>query len=162
MDASRFRRPRDCECRTPDCVHNILFCLIPFRESAPMRPVISYSSRLNGRYPPMILLLVGWSKVVKATTKREYPEIGAAKNMRRLGIVSCPYCGSAEVYASAPKRFRERLYSFFLVRLVRCHVCMRRHLRPAILPAAKYPGKYTIPTKSVQAVPSKKGEKRSA
>ena len=82
--------------------------------------------------------------------------------MRRLGIKSCPYCGSGKVYISVPKRFRETLYVLFLVRLVRCHACMRRHFRPVILPAAKYPDKYTVPTKLVQPVPSKKVEKRSA
>jgi len=39
---------------------------------------------------------------------------------------------------------------------------MRRHFRPLLLPAPKHPEEYTVPAKPVEAVSTKKTEKRSA
>jgi len=82
--------------------------------------------------------------------------------MRRIGLKNCPYCGSSKVYISAAKTLWERLPALFLLRLVRCHGCMRRHVRPLLLPAPKRPEEYTVPTKPVEAFSAKKTEKRSA
>jgi hypothetical protein len=53
--------------------------------------------------------------------------------MRRIGLRKCPYCGEDEIYLSRWKTWREALCSFFLLRVVRCHSCMRRHYRPFFL-----------------------------
>ncbi len=83
--------------------------------------------------------------------------------MRRIGLRNCPYCASSQVYSSAPKRLVERLPVLLLLRLVRCHACLRRHLRPLLLPTLKLPEPYRVPAKRVQAVSlNKKEEKRSA
>jgi hypothetical protein len=79
--------------------------------------------------------------------------------VRRIGLKNCPYCGSSKVYISAPKTLRESLSALFLLRLVRCHGCMRRHVRPLLLPAPKHPELYAVPTKPVAAVFAQKTEK---
>ncbi len=80
---------------------------------------------------------------------------------RRVGLRNCPYCGSSEIYASSPKTSWERLPVLFLFRLVRCHSCMRRHLRPIILPEAKEPRRRRLP-ETPTAVVSPETDKRSA
>jgi hypothetical protein len=82
--------------------------------------------------------------------------------MRRIGLNNCPYCGDSEVYVSAPKTFWEKIPVVFLLRLVRCHSCMRRHYRPSLLPAAENPAKNTSPRKPAEVVSPKKSEKRPA
>jgi hypothetical protein len=82
--------------------------------------------------------------------------------VRRIGLKNCPYCGSSRVYISAPKTLGERLSVLFLLRLVRCHGCMRRHVRPLLLPAPKHPELCAVPIKPVAAVLARKTEKRSA
>ncbi len=82
--------------------------------------------------------------------------------MRRMGFKNCPYCGSSQIYISAPKTLGERFPALFLVRLVRCHTCMRRHFRPLLLPAPKHPEEYTVPVKRVETASIKETEKRSA
>lgn len=62
-------------------------------------------------------------------------------NVRRIGLKSCPYCGSSEVFRSQPKTWWERAPVMFLLRLVRCHDCMRHHYRPLLLRIVKHPGK---------------------
>jgi hypothetical protein len=59
--------------------------------------------------------------------------------MHRIGLTSCPYCGSSEIYASDTRTLWQRVPIVFLLRLVRCHVCMRRHYRPIIYPTPKPP-----------------------
>src|SRR4029077_19050579 len=54
--------------------------------------------------------------------------------MHRIGLTSCPYCGSSEIYASERRTLWQRISIVFLLRLVRCHACMRRHYRPIIYP----------------------------
>jgi hypothetical protein len=82
--------------------------------------------------------------------------------MRRIGLRKCPYCGSSQVYVSAPKALWEKVSSVFLLRFVRCHGCMRRHFRPLLLPAAKHPGAYAMRAKPAETVSTRKSEKRSA
>jgi len=80
--------------------------------------------------------------------------------MRRIGLQNCPYCGSNNVYASTPKTSWERVPAVFLLQLVRCHHCMRRHFRPFLLPAAKYPAAYKLPNRRVEAVSANQTEER--
>jgi hypothetical protein len=61
--------------------------------------------------------------------------------MCRIGLTNCPYCGSRKVYASTPRKLWEAVSVVFLLRLVRCHVCMHRHYRPIVLSTAKRPPK---------------------
>ena len=82
--------------------------------------------------------------------------------MRRIGLKNCPYCGSSKVFVSTPKTFWQSLPTLFLLRLVRCHGCMRRHVRPLLLPVPKHPEGDTVPTKTAQAVSAKKMAKRVA
>jgi hypothetical protein len=61
--------------------------------------------------------------------------------MRRIGLNRCPYCGNFEVYRSRiePVTWLDRACVLFLLQLVRCHGCMRRHYRPLLFPAPEYP-----------------------
>lgn len=66
--------------------------------------------------------------------------IGPARSrMCRIGLTNCPYCGSYNVYASTPRNLWEMVSVVFLLRRVRCHVCMHRHYRPILLFTAKRP-----------------------
>jgi hypothetical protein len=66
--------------------------------------------------------------------------------MRRIGLRKCPYCGEEdEIYLSRLKARRDALCSFFLLRVVRCHSCMRRHYRPLFLsPVPAWPAKKAV------------------
>ena len=59
--------------------------------------------------------------------------------MHRVSLTSCPYCGSSEIYASDTRTLWQRVPIVFLLRPVRCHICMRRHYRPIIYPTPKPP-----------------------
>ncbi len=72
--------------------------------------------------------------------------------MRRIGLKNCPYCGSPEVYISTPKTSWEKLPALFLLKLVRCHTCMRRHFRPLLAPAAKDRERYKVTAKPAEAI----------
>jgi hypothetical protein len=50
----------------------------------------------------------------------------------------------------------------FLLRLVRCHVCMRRHFQPIFRHAAKAPAKIPAQRQDPKVLPLKKKDKRSA
>lgn len=50
--------------------------------------------------------------------------------MHRIAFKRCPHCDSSDVYVSDPKTVREQVAIFLLLRLVRCHDCMRRFYRP--------------------------------
>ena len=69
--------------------------------------------------------------------------------MRRISLKNCPYCGSSKVYASSSATLWQKFSVLFLLRLVRCHHCMRRHFQPIFLPAARAPTKPTIRQRSV-------------
>jgi len=84
------------------------------------------------------------------------------EKMRRIGLKNCPYCGSSNVYAAAPKASWGIVPVVFLLRIVRCHTCMRRHLRPLLLPAAKHPKACRVPAKPTQGVSAGQTEKRPA
>jgi hypothetical protein len=60
--------------------------------------------------------------------------------MRSIGLKDCPYCGAPEVFRSRTERttWLDRACGLLLLRLVRCHSCLRRHYRPAFLPAPDY------------------------
>jgi hypothetical protein len=58
------------------------------------------------------------------------------EKMRRISLRNCPYCGCSKIYTSSSTTLWHKVCSLFLLRLVRCHVCMRRHYRPIFLPAA--------------------------
>lgn len=59
--------------------------------------------------------------------------------MLGIGFMGCPYCPSFKVYRSQPVRWFQRASVLFLLRLVRCHVCLRQHYRPILLPAPESP-----------------------
>jgi hypothetical protein len=59
--------------------------------------------------------------------------------MRRISLKNCPYCGSSKVYVSGPQVLWEKVYTVFLLRFARCHVCLHRHLRIPFFPAPKRP-----------------------
>lgn len=58
------------------------------------------------------------------------------EKMRRISFKNCPYCGCSKIYTSSTTTPWQTLASLFMLRIVRCHVCMRRHYRPAFLPVA--------------------------
>jgi hypothetical protein len=60
------------------------------------------------------------------------------RKMRRISLKNCPYCGYSEIYISSSTSLWPRISVLFLLRLVRCHVCMRRHYRPIFMPTAKH------------------------
>lgn len=47
----------------------------------------------------------------------------------------------------------------FFLRLVRCHVCMRRHYRPVFLPVAVNPARTAAPRKAAAFVSIREKEK---
>jgi hypothetical protein len=82
--------------------------------------------------------------------------------MRRVSLKNCPYCDCSEVYAPSTRTLWQKMAVLFFLRLVRCHVCMRRHFRPIFLPATKHPATDTTPRKPAEVVAMKKKEKRPA
>jgi hypothetical protein len=83
--------------------------------------------------------------------------------MLRIGLEGCPYCGSLEVYRSRiePVEWLDRVCMLFLLQLVRCHGCMRRHYRPLLFPAPEYPN-HQPAKKSTQAAANDEKWNRSA
>lgn len=80
--------------------------------------------------------------------------------MRRIGLQECPYCSSHEVYESQGTTCRGRASGLLLLRVVRCHGCMRRHYGPIWVPALEYP---TLSVKKqAQAVAHEDKQKCSA
>jgi hypothetical protein len=82
--------------------------------------------------------------------------------MRRIGLKSCPYCGSSEIYPASSKTFWQKISVLLLLRLARCQLCMRRHFRPFFLPIATRPASHTVPRKPAEIVSDKKSQKRQA
>ena len=58
--------------------------------------------------------------------------------MRRIGLNSCPYCGSREAFRSHPRTWLDRA-CVFLFELARCLQCMHHYYRPLFLPVLEYP-----------------------
>jgi len=50
----------------------------------------------------------------------------------------------------------------FLLRLVRCHVCMRRHFQPIFRQATQPPVKIAVQRQDPKVLPLKKKDRRSA
>jgi hypothetical protein len=75
---------------------------------------------------------------------------GSGVVMRKVSSKDCPYCGSSEVYRSEPKTLADHACVLFLVRLVRCHECMRRHYHPLFwqTPVFPIPAKKPVPTRA--------------
>jgi hypothetical protein len=82
--------------------------------------------------------------------------------MRRIGLMNCPYCGSGSVYASKLRTLWETVAILFLLRPVRCHVCMHRHYRPILLFVAKRPLSKNLRKESHNASGQSKAYDRSA
>jgi hypothetical protein len=84
--------------------------------------------------------------------------------VRRIGLKNCPYCGSSKVFPSQSKTLWEAVPVVFLLRLVRCRDCMRRHYRPLLLPTAKHAAMEVRSPKKPVPVGSEKSktENRSA
>jgi len=80
--------------------------------------------------------------------------------VRRISIKSCPYCDSSEVFPSQSKTLLEKVSIVFLLRLVRCHNCMRHHYRPLLSPITTHPAMQAVPKKPVE-VGSEKGEREN-
>lgn len=59
--------------------------------------------------------------------------------MRRIGLKTCPYCGCSKIYATASRTLWQKMSALFFLRLVRCHVCMRRHYQPVFMSAPENP-----------------------
>ena len=82
--------------------------------------------------------------------------------MRRISLKNCPYCRSSRIYVSPPTTVWQKISVLFLLRLVRCHVCIRRHYRPIFLPAPENPARNKSARKPTAGVPGKNKEKRPA
>ena len=59
--------------------------------------------------------------------------------MPRVGLNDCPYCRNVAVYRSKPTTWPDHVCGLFLLRLVRCHGCMRQHYRPIFWPTPEFP-----------------------
>jgi hypothetical protein len=82
--------------------------------------------------------------------------------MRRIGLKDCPYCGCSKIYATSSTTLWQKISVLFLLRLVRCHVCMRRHYQPVFLPVAENPAKDPGSRNAARVLPIKEKEKRPA
>ena len=83
--------------------------------------------------------------------------------MRRISLRNCPYCGCSKIYASSSALLWRAISSLFLIRLVRCHVCMRRHYRPIFVATPENPARGTAQeAATVVAITAKETHKRSA
>jgi hypothetical protein len=110
------------------------------------RPVLACSRVCLTELMAAVSCAFGDARLSRSGTIYNYMCTGQRGNMRRIGLKMCPYCRSSEVYVSGPKTFWERIPAMFLLRLVRCHNCMRRHYRSPLL-SAKHSPAGTIPTK---------------
>jgi hypothetical protein len=81
--------------------------------------------------------------------------------MRRISLKNCPYCGCSKIYVSSSKVPWQIISVVFMLRLVRCHVCMRRSFRPIFLFAAENPAR-NISACKVGEVRSPKKKERVA
>jgi hypothetical protein len=81
--------------------------------------------------------------------------------MRRISLKNCPYCGCSKIYASRSATPWDRFYALFWLRLVRCHVCMRRHYRPMFVRTPDNPARKTAPGKAAEVFSfERRGRKR--
>ncbi len=82
--------------------------------------------------------------------------------MRRISLKNCPYCGCSKIYVSSSATLWQKVSVLGLLRLIRCHVCMRRHFRPFFLPVAKLPPAETVLGKPTEVLSTRRKEKRTA
>jgi hypothetical protein len=80
--------------------------------------------------------------------------------MRRISFKNCPYCGCNKIYASSSTTLWQKAAGLFLFRLVRCHVCMRRHYQPIFLTAPENPARTTTGSKAPQVWSIEEAEKK--
>ncbi len=73
--------------------------------------------------------------------------------MRSIGLERCPSCGSDEVYRSYVRSVLDRLAFLVLLRPVRCHRCMRRHLTPMLFRTKHAVASAKPPQNSVHRTP---------
>ena len=77
--------------------------------------------------------------------------------MRRIGFRAAPIAAKM-TSTFRPKTWHDELCCFFLLQVVRCHSCMRRHYRQLFLPPVPTP-----PAKRpIQAATNEQQRKRSA
>jgi hypothetical protein len=88
------------------------------------------------------------------------------EKMRRISFKTCPHCGCSKIYGSSSSFLRQAVSFLFLLRLVRCHVCMRRHYRPIFVSTAENPARAKVATRgkaaSVAAMAEQKRHQRPA
>ena len=72
--------------------------------------------------------------------------------MRPIRVKNCPFCGCSKIYASRSATPWDRFWAHFLLRLVRCHVCMRRHYRPMFVRTLANPAIKTVPGKAPEVL----------
>ncbi len=84
--------------------------------------------------------------------------------MRQISFKNCPYCGCNKIYASASANPWQKLAALFFLRLVRCHVCMRRHYRPIFVSVAENPARNNARRRAAEVLSIKKNQdkKRTA
>lgn len=80
--------------------------------------------------------------------------------MRRISWKNCPYCGCSTIYASSSKTPGRKIATLFLLRLVRCHICMRRHFRPMFVRTEENPARTALSRKVADVVRFEKAKKR--
>ena len=68
--------------------------------------------------------------------------------MRPIRVKNCPFCGCSKIYDSRSATPWDRFCALFLLRLVRCHVCMRRHYRPVFVRTPANPARKAVPGKA--------------
>jgi hypothetical protein len=87
--------------------------------------------------------------------------VPATVEMRRISLKKCPYCDCSEVYASSSATWWQKASVLFLLRLVRCGLCKRRHYRPIFVSAVENPARRRSPRKDAEGA-IKSAEKRPA
>ena len=86
-----------------------------------------------------------------------------AGKMRSISLKNCPYCGCSKIYASSSALLWRAISWLFLIRLVRCHVCMRRHYRPIFVATPENPARGTArEAAAVMAITAKEKQKHPA
>jgi len=73
--------------------------------------------------------------------------------MRSIALGRCPYCGSEEIYRSRVRSVSDKLAFLVLLRPVRCHGCMYRHLAPILFPTKYYVVRAKAPQNSAHRTP---------
>ena len=82
--------------------------------------------------------------------------------LRKVSLKNCPYCLSSQVYFSQPKTWWEKTLFIFLLQLVRCHNCMRRHYRPIMFAIPKHPATEAVERKAPQVIAAEERQDRLA